>query len=87
MKIDSIFEIIRGSLYSVKYEHEDKDEFARVFNEWSDAEFLGDFFDTHINDLQSGFYGNITSDEAIEITMDESEELEDELLILTWSVP
>ena len=82
MKIDDIFAIARGSLYSVKYEHEDEDEFAKVFNEWSDVEFLGDFFDTHIDDLQSGFYGNITSDEATEITMEESEELEDELLYI-----
>ncbi|WP_338768022.1 hypothetical protein WAF17_06915 [Bernardetia sp. ABR2-2B] len=80
MKIDSIFGVIRGSLYSVKYENEDKDEFVRVFNEWSDVEFLGIFFDTHINDLQSGFYGNITPDEAIDITVDKSHELEDELL-------
>lgn len=76
MKIVDIFAIIKESLYSVQFEQNDCDEFALAFRNWADTECLEDFFETNKADLQSGFYGNITVEEAIFKTIDEATDFE-----------
>ena len=76
MKIVDIFAIIKESLYSVQFEQNDCDEFALAFRNWADTEYLEDFFETNKADLQSGFYGNITVEEAIFKTIDEATDFE-----------
>lgn len=82
MQIETIFPIIDRSLTAVKYEDYEEDEFSRLMDLWTDVEYLHDFFSEHIKDLQSGFYGEITISEAIEKTIEDAENLEQELLAL-----
>ncbi|UKJ07926.1 hypothetical protein [Solitalea lacus] len=80
MKIVSIFAVINESLYSVAFDDKTTDEFSDLFNNWNDVEYLNDFFEKHQTDLKSGFYKDIYDDisieQAIQITLDEAEELE-----------
>ena len=80
-KID-IFVIVEDSLYSVLYETEVQHEFSRLFELWRDPEYLENFFSTHIQDLQSGFWGNISIEEAVLRTMSEANNLEEELITI-----
>ena len=68
--------IVNNSLYSMKYDENEQDEFQRIFNEWNDIEFLESFFEENKNDLFSGFYENISITDAIFRTIEESERLE-----------
>lgn len=83
MKIVSIFEHVKGSLLSVKYLDHTKDVLPELFDNWTDVEYLNDFFTTHYSDLTSGFYEDqnpgITIEEAIQNTIDQAEELETRL--------
>ncbi len=80
MKISSIFAIVKNSLYAVKYVSNNTNEFEKVFDNWTDVEYLFNFFTEHKKDLQNGFYGNITVEQAVEKTIEEAEILEEELL-------
>ena len=59
---------------------ENIDILSNVFENWSDVEYLNSFFEEHEADLTSGFYGNITIESAIEVSIEEAEELESILL-------
>lgn len=85
MKIDSIFAIIKNSLISIKYIENENDEFERIFDNWTDVEYLSNFFNEHNKDLQSGFYGKIRIEQAIERTIQEAEELEEIILEISES--
>ena len=80
MKIDSIFAIIKNSLISVKYIDCESDEFEKIFDNWTDVQYLSKFFNKHIKDLQSGFYGEINTEQAIDRTILEAEKLEKKIL-------
>ncbi|TCC97220.1 hypothetical protein FBD94_16910 [Pedobacter hiemivivus] len=84
MKIISIFTVCKETLYAVRFDDCEDDEFARVFDQWNDVEYLYDFFQEHIKDLQSGFYteeiGNMSIDEVVQLTLDEAEDLEERLV-------
>jgi len=73
MKIVSIFEVLKECLLSVQY---DENVFRYIMGCWRDVEYLRNFFKKHDKDLTSGFYGEITINEAIRRTLDEAEELE-----------
>ena len=85
MKIINIFAIIKGSLISVKFQDNETDEFEKIFDNWTDIEYLFDFFNENIKDLNSGFYGNISIEQAIERTIEEAEELEEKILEISKS--
>jgi hypothetical protein len=72
--------IIKNSLYSIKYKGDEHDEFSRLFEEWSDIEFLEAFFEEHKSDLQKEFYDFISIEKAIEQTIKEAEKLEQKLI-------
>lgn len=76
MKIVNIFAIINESLLAVQFEGKSSDEFAMLFNNWQDIEYLEQFFEDNISDLKSGFYGNITVEEAVFRTIDEASKME-----------
>jgi hypothetical protein len=67
-----IFALVNNSLYAVKYDNEDGNTYRVLINRWQDVEFLEQFFEDNKKDLQSGFYGNITIEEAVLQTIDES---------------
>lgn len=86
--------IVKDSLYAVKYtdkidefennefveDKEPKDEFSRLFNNWQDPEYLDGFFNKHKQDLQREFFNYISIEEAIEKTIDEAYEFQQEIL-------
>jgi len=87
--------IIENSLYAIKYndsevdifennefeeEYEKPNEFRRLFNNWSDPEYLEAFFQKHKTDLQKEFYNFISLEDAISQTINESFELEEKLI-------
>lgn len=80
MKLVSIF---GENLLAIKYEDEEKDEFARLFDLWQNAEFLEEFFETYKADLQNGFWGDISVEGAMFETYDYAENLEQRLLKLS----
>ncbi|MFK7004256.1 hypothetical protein BWK63_07460 [Flavobacterium covae] len=79
MEIVDIFAIIKNKLLSVQFEPNDCDEFTLAFRNWNDTEYLEDFFENNKNDLQSGFYGNISVEEAIFSTIEEAEVFEEKI--------
>lgn len=73
MKIVDIFVLVESSLYTVVYDSEDgQDAYQALFNRWQDVAFLEQFFEDNKHDLQSGFYGNRTIEEAVLQTLAES---------------
>ncbi|HSH67554.1 MAG TPA: hypothetical protein VLB84_17560 [Bacteroidia bacterium] len=67
MEIVSIFD---DCLYSFKTS--EGDELSDFLKRISDVEWLMNFFQDNIEDLQSGFYGSITCDEATRLTLEEA---------------
>jgi hypothetical protein len=76
MKLIRIFEHEKNTLLSIQFDNEDFDEFRKAFNQWQDVEYLEQFFEENKADLQSGFYGNISVEDAVFDTIEESERLE-----------
>lgn len=83
-------EIVRtfaDQLTSFRYGTDQPDEFSRLFSQWQDPEFLYAFFNEHIEDLQSGFFGSISLPTAVRQTRDEARRLERSLLHLAAGTP
>lgn len=84
---DSLYTIVYGDSFD-KYENHEfdesdcakKNEFSRIFENWSDVEYLEAFFESNKDDLHKEFYNYISIDDAIQITLDEAEKLEKSLL-------
>lgn len=57
---------------SVKYENEEYDEFSKIFNQWTDIEYLDNFFTAHKSDLSRPHWEGITIEQAIIETRDEA---------------
>lgn len=75
MGIDSIFELLKDKLWAVQYRGDSSHIIDILKDNWSDVLWLFDFFEKHRQDLESGFYTDEEVDEAIEITIDEADEL------------
>jgi hypothetical protein len=84
MKIVPIF---ADRLTSFQYGTDQPDEFSRLFSQWQDPEYLHEFFTQHIEDLQSGFFGPISAQNAIRQTRDEARRMEKKLLQLATGTP
>ncbi len=72
--------IVKDSFYSFKYERETQNEVSRLFNLWSDIQYLETFFEKHKTDLNRDFYNYISVETAIEQTLIEADELEQRLI-------
>lgn len=75
MRIDSIFELLQNKLWAVKYHGDSSHAINILKDNWSDVSWLFEYFEAHRKDLESGFYSDEQVDDAIEITLDESDEL------------
>ena len=75
--IDEIVVIVKDSLYSVRYQSYNIDEYTTAFENWTDIEFLENFFEQNKNDLN--FFGNISVEEAVMYTINEAEKFDDYL--------
>lgn len=72
MKIVSIFDIVKGSLYAVRFDEEPYDEFKTLFDQWQDPEYLEQFFEDNKTDLENGIYKHLSIEDAITRTSDEA---------------
>lgn len=79
MKIICIFAFEKNRLLSIQFDESSADEFRKAFNNWQDIEYLEQFFETHKSDLQNGFYGNISVEDAVFRTIDESRAFEEKI--------
>lgn len=79
MKIVGIFAVLKYKLLSVKFDGNDSDEYDLCFTNWQDPEYLEKFFEENKNDLEN-FWGQISVEEAVEITMNDAFELEKYIL-------
>ena len=75
MHLHCIFEEIAGKLYAVAYDDTEKNVLNILQDNWSDALWLEEFFDVNKKDLQSGFFGDISVEDAIYQTVVEADEL------------
>lgn len=73
MEIKTIFANI---LFAFQYNGETNNELQRLFSDWNDSELLFNFFEENSADLQSGFYGHISIEDAVLRTIDEAQLLE-----------
>jgi hypothetical protein len=79
MKIVPIFPENKPAIFSVHYDGEPMDELSRLFNLWSDAEYLESFFEENKADLCGSYICCPTVDEAVERIFDDAERLEERL--------
>jgi hypothetical protein len=82
MEITHIFEVIKDRLYVASYDGI-RSILTELQDHWTDPIYLEVFFEENKTDLFSGFYGEITIEEAIEKTIEEADELFSDLLTLT----
>ncbi len=90
MRIISIFEKVKGRLYAVRFEAEDRipgqtnkdpeqDELEKALDSWKDVTWLREFFMKYRADLQK-HEPTIKVSEAVRITVQDAEELYDRLI-------
>lgn len=79
MKIGHIFALRKDRLYAVSYDEMKDHVLSDLYDKWTDVQYLEEFFSQHECDLKRAFYNYISIEEAIEITIEEAEELYDEL--------
>lgn len=76
MKLVSIFEVRKNKLYAIKFNDKHPDEFRKAFKQWNDVEYLEDFFEENISDLNQEFWHYLTVEEAVLRTIEESKDFE-----------
>jgi hypothetical protein len=64
---------------SIHLDGEQQNEFDKFFEVTNDIEYLHNFFDKNRSDLMAGFFGKMTTGEAVLRTLEEVEEMEDAL--------
>jgi hypothetical protein len=81
MKLVPIFvrDDSEDGLWSIHLDGEPQNEFDKFFDETNDIERLHSFFEQNKADLDGGFFGTITTEEAVLRTLDEVEEMENSL--------
>jgi len=82
MVVKDIFAVIEECLFAVQFSTEELDELDKIFEQWNDPNYLHDFFSEHIDDLQSGFFGDITVEQAVARTQRDAKKLQAKLLDL-----
>lgn len=86
MQLSSIFDVVEGSLYSVKYKGCSAHELERCFDLWNDPFYLREFFNEHKADFEDEYWRGITIEEAIKKTREDAIQLENTILTLQKQV-
>jgi len=76
MEIVPIFASLNPGLLAASFPEHDEDEFDRIFDQWNDPMFLEEFFENNKADLQSGFFGDVTVEDAVLMTRSFAKNLE-----------
>ncbi len=78
MKLVRIFvaDDSEDGLWSIQLNGESQNEFEKFFDLTNDVEWLYNFFEDNKVDLGSGFFGKITTGQAVLRTLEEIEEME-----------
>jgi hypothetical protein len=81
MKIVPIFvrEESENGIWSIRLDDKSTNEFTAFFRTINDDIWLYDFFEKNIDDLTDGFFGDISIAEAVELTLEEAEQMEEAL--------
>ncbi|UCS91946.1 hypothetical protein KZP23_14565 [Echinicola marina] len=74
MKVLRIFECANEKLYAAQYDTDERDALVILQNQWSDPQYLREFFDEFDRDFRK-FYGNVNVNKRILETIDEADEL------------
>jgi hypothetical protein len=64
-------------IWSIAMPGEAESEFDKFFNYINDPQFLFEFFEINENDLRSGFWRKMTLEEAIQLTLEDANLMED----------
>jgi hypothetical protein len=92
VKLIDTFEILDGVLYSVVFDetsYEGVNEFRRLLNQWTDRDYLTDYFLRNKKQLQSEFWNEVINghaydmveiSKAVNLTIEEAAEFEEEIL-------
>ncbi|WP_316834750.1 hypothetical protein [Pedobacter nutrimenti] len=75
-------EKINSDIYAAKYPGQKQNEFGRLIKCWKDPEYLEQFFEDNIEDFNSGFYNDISIEDAIFETIEEASAFEQKVLQL-----
>ena len=76
MKIVSIFGETKRNLLAIHFKGQKDNEFKKAFKQWSDVNYLRNFFKEHQDDLQNGYYNWSNVNSAVLHTMDLADKLE-----------
>jgi hypothetical protein len=68
-----------NGIWSIRLEGQAQNELDAFLDAMNDSKLLDNFFDKNIDDLTDGFFGDIPVDEAIELTLEEAEQMEEAL--------
>jgi len=74
--------IFAYQLYAFHHDDQENNELDKLFEDWTNVGYLEDFFEEHKNDLQNGFLGNITVEQAVKRTLLNARNLARDLLRL-----
>jgi hypothetical protein len=92
VKLINTFEILEGVLYSVVFDetsYEGVNEFRRLLNQWTDRDYLAEYFLRNKKQLQSEFWNQVINGnpydlvevtKAVDLTIEETLEFEEEIL-------
>jgi hypothetical protein len=92
MRLIDTFEILEGVLYSVVFDettYKGQNEFRRLLNQWTDRDYLADYFLRNQKQLQSEFWNQVINGnpydlvgitKAVDLTIEETLEFEEEIL-------
>ena len=83
MKIVRIFE--NNNLLSFKYDGEEKDEFRKLFNLWTDTEFLEKFFNEKHSFLENPYWDSISVEGAVVRTFNTAIDFEEKIVNVSKS--
>lgn len=91
MEIGSIFAIVKlldtEKVFTIQYQEDAPHIFEQLFDNWTDVEYLFDFFHEHITDLQSPYWQSVfleklSVEQAIDITQEQALAFEETMLTL-----
>jgi hypothetical protein len=80
MKIIELVRIVPETLWAARFEGIKENEYDRIFDLWSDPEYLDGFFTKYQQDLVKDFYGYCSISQAVSITLSEADEFERQLV-------